>query len=96
MTEGSKKRNRQLAFELQNSHVYEKRSKAVDQRKGKYNVQSYGIPEFRACSALNLAINILRGWGSSLNFESVFHSKWHCSFNIVKQTIFISQDSRFL
>ena len=27
----SKKRNRQLAFELQNSHVYDKRSKAVDQ-----------------------------------------------------------------
>ena len=26
MIDGSKKRNRQLAFELQNSHVYEKRS----------------------------------------------------------------------
>ena len=28
MIDGSKKRNRQLAFELQNSHVCEKRSKA--------------------------------------------------------------------
>ena len=28
MTDGSEKRNRQLAFELQNSHVCEKRSKA--------------------------------------------------------------------
>ena len=27
MTDGSEKRNRQLAFELQNSHVGEKRSK---------------------------------------------------------------------
>ena len=27
MIDGSEKRNRQLAFELQNSHVYEKRSK---------------------------------------------------------------------
>ena len=27
MTDGSEKRNRQLAFELQNSHVCEKRSK---------------------------------------------------------------------
>ena len=27
MIDGSKKRNRQLAFELQNSHVCEKRSK---------------------------------------------------------------------
>ena len=26
MIDGSKKRNRQLAFELQNSHVWEKRS----------------------------------------------------------------------
>ena len=26
MIDGSKKRNRQLAFELQNSHVFEKRS----------------------------------------------------------------------
>ena len=26
MIDGSEKRNRQLAFELQNSHVYEKRS----------------------------------------------------------------------
>ena len=76
MTEGSKKRNRQLAFELQNSHVYEKRSKAVDQRKGKYNLQSYGIPEFRACSALNLAINILREWGTvpSISLSKLFLS----------------------
>ena len=29
MIDGSKKRNRQLAFELQNSHVCEKRSKDV-------------------------------------------------------------------
>ena len=29
MIEGSEKRNRQLAFELQNSHVFEKRSKEV-------------------------------------------------------------------
>ena len=29
MIDGSEKRNRQLAFELQNSHVCEKRSKAV-------------------------------------------------------------------
>ena len=28
MIDGSEKRNRQLAFELQNSHVCEKRSKA--------------------------------------------------------------------
>ena len=27
MIDGSEKRNRQLAFELQNSHVFEKRSK---------------------------------------------------------------------
>ena len=30
MIDGSKKRNRQLAFELQNSHVCEKRSKVRD------------------------------------------------------------------
>ena len=29
MIDGSEKRNRQLAFELQNSHVCEKRSKAL-------------------------------------------------------------------
>ena len=29
MIEGSEKRNHQLAFELQNSHVFEKRSKEV-------------------------------------------------------------------
>ena len=29
MIDGSEKRNRQLAFELQNSHVCEKRSKVV-------------------------------------------------------------------
>ena len=29
MIDGSEKRNRQLAFELQNSHVFEKRSKEV-------------------------------------------------------------------
>ena len=29
MVDGSKKRNRQLAFELQNSHVCEKRSKLL-------------------------------------------------------------------
>ena len=29
MTDGSEKRNRQLAFELQNSHVCEKRSKST-------------------------------------------------------------------
>ena len=29
MIDGSEKRNRQLAFELQNSHVCEKRSKKV-------------------------------------------------------------------
>ena len=29
MTDGSEKRNRQLAFELQNSHVCEKRSKTA-------------------------------------------------------------------
>ena len=29
MIEGSEKRNRQLAFELQNSHVCEKRSKKI-------------------------------------------------------------------
>ena len=29
MIDGSEKRNRQLAFELQNSHVCEKRSKAA-------------------------------------------------------------------
>ena len=29
MVDGSEKRNRQLAFELQNSHVCEKRSKAA-------------------------------------------------------------------
>ena len=29
MIDGSEKRNRQLAFELQNSHVCEKRSKTV-------------------------------------------------------------------
>ena len=32
MTEDSGKRNRQLAFELQNSHVCEKRSKTVKWR----------------------------------------------------------------
>ena len=30
MIDGSEKRNRQLAFELQNSHVCEKRSKRSD------------------------------------------------------------------
>ena len=29
MTDGSENRNRQLAFELQNSHVFEKRSNFV-------------------------------------------------------------------
>ena len=29
MIDGSEKRNRQLAFELQSSHVYEKRSKCL-------------------------------------------------------------------
>ena len=29
MIDGSEKRNRQLAFELQNSHVFEKRSEEV-------------------------------------------------------------------
>ena len=29
MIDGSEKRNRQLAFELQNSHVCEKRSKTI-------------------------------------------------------------------
>ena len=29
MIDGSEKRNRQLAFELQNSHVYEKRSNVL-------------------------------------------------------------------
>ena len=33
MTDGSEKRNRQLAFELQNSHVCEKRSKDTWQQK---------------------------------------------------------------
>ena len=32
MIDGSKKRNRQLAFELQNSHVCEKRSKIYKER----------------------------------------------------------------
>ena len=32
MIDGSEKRNRQLAFELQNSHVCEKRSNAVIER----------------------------------------------------------------
>ena len=36
MIDGSKKRNRQLAFELQNSHVCEKRSKAQIRRKNKF------------------------------------------------------------
>ena len=30
MIDGSEKRNRQVAFELQNSHVCEKRSKALN------------------------------------------------------------------
>ena len=32
MIDGSEKRNRQLAFQLQNSHVCEKRSKEKDER----------------------------------------------------------------
>ena len=34
MIDGSEKRNRQLAFELQNSHVCEKRSKVIVFSKG--------------------------------------------------------------
>ena len=37
MIDGSEKRNRQLTFELQNSHVCEKRSK-VQRRDGNKNV----------------------------------------------------------
>ena len=37
MIDGSEKRNRQLAFELQNSHVCEKRSKAIIKRGGHRN-----------------------------------------------------------
>ena len=33
MTDGSEKRNRQLAFELQNSHVCEKRSNKREEKK---------------------------------------------------------------
>ena len=39
MIEGSEKRNHQLAFELQNSHVCEKRSKRVDRFCANFEVQ---------------------------------------------------------
>ena len=35
MIDSSEKRNRQLAFELQNSHVFEKRSKEIKEKQCK-------------------------------------------------------------
>ena len=48
MIDGSEKRKRQLAFELQNSRVYEKRSKALFTRRegnpGARVTQTRGLP----------------------------------------------------
>ena len=44
MIDGSEERNRQLAFELQNSHVCEKRSKVGSS--ARYGTAVYHLPTF--------------------------------------------------
>ena len=41
MIDSSEKRNRQLAFELQNSHVFEKRNKEI--KENQYKIYAYRI-----------------------------------------------------
>ena len=53
MIDGNEKRNRQLAFELQNSHVCEKRSKSWDppkwwKSKNPYNESTSEKPTWRS------------------------------------------------
>ena len=57
MIDGSEKRNRQLTFELQNSHVSEKRSKPENlQRKGeKKKVRGEGKEEKKKSNGCNLS-----------------------------------------
>ena len=62
MIDGSEKRNRQLAFELQNSHVCEKRSKD----KGSIKITSIKIGSFGSHSLIR---------SNRLNFDKIciFH-----------------------
>ena len=56
MIDGSEKRNRQLTFELQNSHVSEKRSKPEKlQRKGEKKVRGEGKEEKKKSNGCNLS-----------------------------------------
>ena len=48
MIDGSEKRNRQLAFELQNSHVCEKRSKLY------YKVYQHEIDNFKLIAEIHV------------------------------------------
>ena len=56
MIDGSEKHNRQLAFELQNSHVCEKRSKGVMYLLKKLKLFSYQLNSKNNCPVLLLKI----------------------------------------
>ena len=56
MIDGSEKRNRQLAFELQNSHVCEKRSKGAIYLLKKLKLFSYQLNSKNNCPVLLLKI----------------------------------------
>ena len=60
MIDGSEKRNRQLAFELQNSHVCEKRSKRRWSFKVRITVYNYynWLGEFARNEFINLIENL--------------------------------------